>query len=117
MAHDLAQAVAESQLGDRVLHITGVAGDTTLLEPHQNHVKVTPSAGAGVHTVTLPPVAQCKWRIFVVETPTDATGTVTVNTRDDDDPVMGDVSLTATDDILVVLSIGSRWVVLLDVST
>jgi hypothetical protein len=112
----LEQAIAESQFGDQVLHITCEAAGATQLGVHQTHVKATPPA-SGTHTIKLPPVAQAKWRIYVIESVANATGDITIATMDDDFPVLSDVVLTTTSDILVVMSIGSRWITLKEVST
>ena len=114
---NLKEVIDKSQLeGTPWKLVTGSAGGATYLTPNETHVLVTPPS-SGTHTVYLPPVMESMGRTYVVETPTNATGTVTVATRSDCVAQATLNALTAADDRLVLLCTGRRFVILEDVTT
>jgi len=101
----------ENQQGAKDKYITGTVAGATTLAVYEQNVDVTPPA-SGTHTVTLPPVAQAKGNVYDIETPTDATGTVTIAGTG-----ISNIVLTAAADHAVLWSNGEKYRVLVDVST
>jgi hypothetical protein len=112
----LKTVIEQSLSGGAVKFVTGVASETTSLTVNEQYVKVTPPA-SGAAVIKLPLVSEAAGRFYIIETPTNDTGTVTVNTHDDDSPVMSDASLTAAGDVLMVFSTGTRWLTIVDITT
>lgn len=114
---NLKEVIDKSQLeGTPWKLVTGTAGGTTYLTPNETHVLVTPPS-TSTHTVYLPPVSEAMGQIYVIETPTNASGTVTVATRSDCVNQASLGTLTAANDRLVLLNTGRRFIILEDVTT
>lgn len=111
MTEELKRAYADEVHGGATKRITGTDGGSTQLVAHEQNVEVTQPA-SGTHTVTLPPVAECKGRIFTFEAPGAGTGSVTVDTKNDDLPLLADQVLNTADAYLVLTSNGTRFMIL-----
>jgi len=70
---------------------------------------VVDSSDAAV-TITLPPVAEAKGLIFVIEAPYGASNAVTVQDQDDSVNWTNVTDLDANNDALCVMSNGRRWI-------
>ena len=76
---------------------------------------VRPSADgdSGAITVTLPPVAEAKGRIYsIIARDADGTNFITVQDKDDSECWAGDISLDGKCDRIVLYSDGLAWIVL-----
>jgi NADPH-dependent ferric siderophore reductase len=88
--------------------ITASAGGATSLSVDQQNVGVT-KFSSGTHTITLPAVATCVGRIYTITALGTGAGTVTVDTQDDDVPVLVDHVLSAQNSYVVLVSDGVRF--------
>jgi hypothetical protein len=120
MPNDALTRVVQEQVGGSATTIitqatTAAGGEHTHLTPSDRDVQVYPPSG-GTHTVYLPSVSQASGD-YLIETPENAAGTVTVVDYGDC-AVAVSLVLTAQYDRVVLRPIGGRyWIPIQDVTT
>ena len=91
-----------------ILRNSAANGDDRTLKSYETHLIVY-NGGSYTQQVYLPPVSECKGKIFTIEVP-DTGGHLTVSDQDDSVDWSDQVS-TADDDYLQLACSGRHWVI------